>query len=133
MYEFFKSDKWFLSKKIIEKKNTNGTFVKEWQIWWINAWINIWSETYWKWDDFKRPFLVIKKAWNMFIWVLTTTKWNIENDFYLKIPDWYMEENSYLMKTQFKSIDKKRFIEKMCTNNKDDLIEIKKELREYIF
>ncbi len=73
-YKFEKNDKWFLQKKLVELKNVANFFVKEWQIWWVNAWYNIWNEIHWKWTDFKRPFLVIKKAGNMFIWVLLSTK-----------------------------------------------------------
>jgi hypothetical protein len=132
MYKFYENDQWNIIKKIIslkKKKDIDKVFVKEWQVWWIHLWINVWYETYWKWSDFKRPFLVIKKAWNVFIWAMMTTKWNTESDFYYKIPNEYFEQEAYIIKTQLKSIDKRRFLERMCT----DFEEIKKELRDYIF
>ena len=35
--------------------------VKEWEIWWTHIWVNIKTETCWKWENFRRPVLVIKK------------------------------------------------------------------------
>ena len=34
---------------------------KEWEIWWSNIWVNIKTESCWKWKKFRRPVLVFKK------------------------------------------------------------------------
>lgn len=53
-------DKWNEKKKEIHKKTSKKLF-KEWDIWWCSLWVNIKSESYWKWEDFRRPVLVLKK------------------------------------------------------------------------
>ena len=53
-------DKWNKFKKELEEKQNNILF-KEWDIWWTSIWVNLWQESCWKWEKFKRPVLVIKK------------------------------------------------------------------------
>ena len=118
---------------MISVKPMKNLYIKERQIWWVHTGVNIWSETYGKWNEFKRPFLVIKKAWNMFVWCYTTTKWKPESNFYIQIQEQYLGNISYIVKSQIKSIDKRRFLEKMCTIWIDDFNKIKNNLKTYIF
>ena len=53
-------DNWNELKKGLEE-NSISLMVKEWEIWWTNIWVNIKTESCWKWDNFRRPVLVIKK------------------------------------------------------------------------
>ena len=53
-------DTWNELKKKIEISSPN-IFIKEWEIWWVNMWLNIKSESCWKWENFRRPVLIIKK------------------------------------------------------------------------
>ncbi len=53
-------DNWNSFKKNLEL-NENKILFKEWDIWWTSIWVNIWQESCWKWESFKRPVLVIKK------------------------------------------------------------------------
>ena len=62
-----------------------------------------------------------------------TTKCKDNNYFYIKISDSYFNKKSYIIKSQLKSIDKKRFIEKMWILTKKDFYNIKKELIESTF
>jgi len=128
-----KYDNWNKLKKSINFWNDRKVYPKVWEIWYINMWINIWSESLWKWNDFKRPVLIIKKIWSMFFWFSMTTKWKENNIFYLKIPDNYFTKESYIIKSQFKSLDRKRFIEKIGKLWNKDFYKIKKELQKFIF
>ena len=67
-------DIWNKLKKEIDLVE-NKLFPKVWEVWYINIWVNIWNESLWKWNDFKRAFLIIKKIWNMFFWASMTTQW----------------------------------------------------------
>jgi mRNA interferase MazF len=53
-------DKWNKLKKSLEWFK-NKILFKEWDIWWTSIWVNIWEESCWKWEKFRRPVLVIKK------------------------------------------------------------------------
>ena len=127
-----KFDNWNKLKKEINWEE-NNLFPKVWEVWYINIWVNIWNESLWKWNDFKRAFLVIKKIWNMFFWASMTTQWKDNNYFYIRLSDSYFNKKSYIIKSQLKSIDKKRFIEKMCILTNKDFYNIKKELKESTF
>lgn len=53
-------DKWNGMKKKIED-NLRKLLFKEWEIWRCKLWLNIQDESCWKWDEFKRPILILKK------------------------------------------------------------------------
>lgn len=53
-------DKWAILKWKLESKKTN-VLCKEWDIWWSSIWVNIWNESCWKGEEFRRPVLIIKK------------------------------------------------------------------------
>lgn len=53
-------DKWNELKKKIENYS-NDLIIKEWEIWWTNIGLNVKTESCWKWENFRRPVLVIKK------------------------------------------------------------------------
>jgi len=60
-------------------------------------WQNIWFESNWKWDNFKRPVLILKRIWTMFLIVSMTTKWIWkENKFYYKLWNKYFNKNSFI-------------------------------------
>lgn len=104
-------DKWNERKKEIETYN-KITYPKHREIWYIFIWKNIWFESNWKWIDFKRPVLILNRIWTMFLIASMTTKWKC-NKFYHKIDEKYFEKESFITLSQFKTIDKKRFIEKI--------------------
>jgi len=66
-------NKWSNLKKEINKKY-KIPFFRDWQIWYISMWINIWFEQDWKKENFSRPVLIIKKFnKDLFLWISTTT------------------------------------------------------------
>ena len=122
-------DNWNILKKDINFWNIKKKFPKEGKIWNIYNWVNIWYESIWKWIYFERPFLIIKKLWNMFLCLSMTTKWKDNHKFYYKINDNYFNKKSYLTLSQWKCIDNKRFIKKIWEITNKDLFKIKKELK----
>jgi len=128
-----KFDEWNKLKKEIDNKTELWFTPSAWEIWYINLGVNIWNESLWKWNEFKRAVLVIKKLWNMFFCFSMTTQWKDNHIFYLKISNNYFNKNSYIIKSQLKSLDKKRFVERIWRLSNKDFFEIKKELKEFIF
>lgn len=121
-------------KSIIDKKDIPIDFyVNEREVWYISMWINIWFEQNGKGLDYKRPVLVLRKLWNVFLVVAMTTKWKNNNFFYYKLPYFYHNKDSYIILSQIKVIDKKRFIEKMYTISKQDFSKIKNTLKQRLF
>jgi hypothetical protein len=114
-------------KKEIEL-NQKNIFPKHKEIWYISMWKNIWFESNWKWKDFKRPILVLKRIWTIFLVVSMTTKWK-DNKFYHKLDEKYFKKESFVTLSQFKTIDKKRFIEKIWKLDDVDFLKIKNEIK----
>jgi mRNA-degrading endonuclease toxin of MazEF toxin-antitoxin module len=53
-------DQWNVLKKEIHKNNFKKLF-KEWEVRWCSLWQNIRNESFWKWKNYRRPVLVLKK------------------------------------------------------------------------
>jgi len=117
-------DKWNKIKQKIHNKWQKQFYVKQREIWYINLWINIWDEENWKNNDFRRPVLVLKKVWSLYLCLSMTSKGKDENYFYYKF-----KNNSYVILSQVKSIDRKRFLDKYETMDKQNFKEIKKRLK----
>ena len=103
-------------------------YPKHREIWYVSIWKNIWFESNWKWVDFKRPVLILKRIWTMFLVVSMTTKWK-NNGFYYKIDDRYFNKSSFITLSQFKTIDKKRFIEKIWRIKEEEFDIIKNKIK----
>ena len=65
----------------------------------------------------------------MFLIVTMTTKWK-DNKFYYKIDNKYFYKQSYITLSQFKTIDKKRFIEKIWKIDENEFLEIKNRIKQ---
>ena len=105
--------------------------VHEREIWYTYLWANIGYEQDWKWDKFVRPVLVIKKVGNIFFVVPMTTKWK-ETLFYHTLSNIYFEQQSRLILSQCKMIDKKRFIDKIGMISKQEFLIVKEKLKELL-
>jgi len=122
-------DKWNELKKEIHIKKQKF-YVKQREIWSVNMWKNIWFEEDWKWDNFERPVLVLKKIWIMYFCLSMTTKWK-NNDFYYKLKD--VRKISFMILSQPKLFDIKRFHYKIETLNKLQFEIIQKKLKKLWF
>lgn len=115
---------WNILKQYIHNKEQKSFYIKQREVWYINMGVNIWAEENGKKEDFRRPVLVLKKIWNLYLCVAMTTKWKDNNFFYHKY-----RENSYIILSQSKTIDRKRFLNKIETINKEDFSTIIKKLK----
>ena len=120
-------DNWNLLKKEVNKTE-KYFYPKHREIWYISIWKNIWFESNWKWDDFKRPVLILKRIWTIFLIVSMTTKWK-DNIFYYSLNNKYFNKPSFITLSQFKTVDKKRFIEKIWKIEENDFLEIKNRIK----
>ena len=130
MYPLKDFDRWNILKKDINyNKRSSGFYLNEREVWYVYMWINIWYEQSWKWKTYKRPVLVLRKLWNIFLCLPMTTGWKDWSRFYYKLDYSYFNKDSYIIKTQPRVLDKERFILHMATISKRDFEEIKKELK----
>ena len=121
-------DKWNKLKKNLELDNIQeDLFFSNWDIWWSTVWINLWTESCWKWDDYRRPILILKKlSLDSFIAIPLTSK---EKDW-----TWFCKyelewEINYVMLYQIKMMHKSRLQRKIWKINSKDFLEIKKRLK----
>lgn len=61
------------------------------------------------------------------------TKWKDNNKIYYKLDKSYFNKDSYLILSQVKVVDKKRFFEHIETIKEEDFEKIKKELQNILF
>lgn len=125
MKEIFNN--WNELKQKIQEKDSKNIFFKEWDIWWSSLWQNIQTESNWKWENFRRPILVLKKlSSDSFICIPLSTK--------LKEGTWFYQYNLHWEKYtailyQIKMIHKNRLRIKIWQIDEFDFIEIKKRLK----
>lgn len=119
-------DKWNKLKKDIEKGNST-IIAKERDIWWANLWINVKTESCWKWDKFRRPVLIFRKLSheNYIIIPLSTKikKWTWFENYTI---DW-IEYTALLY--QIKMININSLYVNECKMNFEKFKEIKKRLK----
>ncbi len=132
-------DAWNKEKKALHNQEDSRTYyVNEREIWFVKMGKNIGFEENGK-EEFARPVLVIKKVGNMFFTVALTTKGKSNNRFYHQLanPSFTDEHirnqhNSYAILSQSRSIDKKRFLEKIGQAAPEDFQIIKQKLTELL-
>ncbi len=132
-------DAWNDKKQEIHFGNADtNIFVSEREIRYITMWCNIWYEENGK-TEFRRPVLVIKKVWNLFFTVAMTTKGK-NSVFYHKIlqGEFYQKnrkhkDSSYIILSQVKVVDKKRFTQKIGVVAQNEFLVIKEKLKTFLF
>ncbi len=127
-----KFEKWCKIKQTLEKNRKNNFHIRSREIWYINIWKNLWFESNWKWENFKRPVLVIKRIWSLFLIASMTTKWK-DNNYYYKLDNKYFNKKSFITLSQIRVIDQKRFFQKIWTIDSKEFIQIKKEVKQLLF
>lgn len=120
-------DKWNVLKQELQEKDTSYIYFQEWDIWWISLWQNICSESNWKWKNYRRPVLVLKKlSSDSFICIPLSTK--------LKNWSWFYQYNLHWEKFtallyQIRMVHKNRLRIKIWQIDEFDFLEIKKRLK----
>ena len=111
---------WWIAQSYINNK----------EIWYVKLGVNIGYEEDGK-SQFKRAVLVIKKLGNLFLVLPMTTK-KKENIYHYMLQTFTWKE-SRLILSQIRTIDKKRFIQKIWEIHYKEFQKIKKNLSEYYF
>ena len=123
----------------IEKKKINDLgatwvqkifYVNEKEIRYVKLGVNIWYEQDGK-SEFKRAVLIIKQIGNIFLTIPMTTKEKI-NRYHYRLQTFNWRPSSLIL-SQIRTIDKKRFIEKIWEISTGEFKQIKKNLRSYYF
>lgn len=108
-------------------KNKSKIFFKERDIFYIKMWKNIRFEQNWKWIQFSRPVIIIKKFNNeVFRWVALSTKdksWKYYFSFNLK------NIKQYAILSQLRLYDKNRILKKIWMINQEDFNLLKQKIR----
>jgi len=127
-------DQWNREKKRVHTIWATGYrdvfFVHSKEVWYVKLWINIWYEEDGK-SGYKRAVLVVKKIGNLFLVIPMTTK-EKHNIYHHKL-ETFVWRSSWLILSQIKTIDKKRFIQKIGEVSAWEFQNIKKNLRTYYF
>lgn len=118
-------DKWNELKKNINNKKQKF-YVKEREVWSVKMWKNVWFEEDWKWKDFERPVLILKKVWIMYLCISMTTQGK-NNDFYYKLHD--VDKSSFIILSQPKLLDLKRFHYKIRTIDNNEFKKVQKKIK----
>lgn len=121
-------------KQLIDWNDVDDLYIKIREIRFIKLGKNIWSEQNGK-KGFVRPFLVMKKIWNQLRWIPLTTGWKTDSLFYDDIPAVSFYDGHHQQKVSkvclwhAKTIDKKRFVEKIGVVSIDYYTQLQKKLQ----
>ncbi len=119
-------DTWNNQKKILHTK-ISQVYFKEWDVWWCSIGINIGNESYGKWENFRRPILIIKKlSADLFIAIPLTSK-NKQWSWFC--PYVLHGQTKYAMLYQVRTLHKNRLQRKIWELDETYLFAIKKSLR----
>jgi hypothetical protein len=104
-------DWWSKEKQIIDN-STKVLYPHIREIWSVKLWINIWFEQNGK-TGCMRPVLIIKKIWKLYFVIPMTTKVKEYSSFYHAIKSISFGKPLFLILSQWKVIDVKRFVIKI--------------------
>lgn len=127
-------------ERVIAARRSGGVgdfiYINPREIWFAKIGQNIGFEEKGK-DNFLRPVLILKKIVNLFFTAALTIKGK-DNNFYHKISDVELhnpkhKNSSYVILSQVKVIDKKRYTEKIGNVPKKEFGKIKEKLKTVLF
>ena len=122
-------DSWNEQKKKIDKTDSPIAF-KERDIFFLKMWKNVRYEQNWKWTDFSRPVIVIKKFnGDIFWWVALTSKqriWPYYYNFYIN------DKPQSAIISQLRLYDKNRLLKKIWMINETDFLVLKQKIKDLL-
>lgn len=129
-------DEWNKEKQELHSTPPKKFFVNSREVWLTKMGQNIGFEENGK-ENFLRPVLVVKVVGNMFFTTSLTTRGKDNSRFYHKINNLDLEnpkykDSSYLILSQVKVMDKKRFSKNIGIVENEEFKEIKIKLRELL-
>lgn len=129
---------WSIEKQKLNNQNLPNVFINQREIWFAKLGKNVGFEQDGK-KEFNRPILVIKKIGNLFLTLPLTKSGKQNHLFYhlLKSIKYEKQKNknysSFLILSQIKVLDKKRFEERMGIISTEEFQIIQKKLKDIIF
>jgi len=126
-------EKWSLEKQKIHMLESGNFFINEREIWFTKMGQNIGYEENGK-KNFLRPVLVLKKIGNLFFVSAMTSKGKTNHPFYHKMLSVHLKNpkninSSYVILSQVKVMDKKRFFENIGSLELHEFNEVKEKPR----
>lgn len=128
-------DFWNSEKQIINKEKSKEFYINPREIWFTKMGKNIGFEEDGK-KDFLRPVLVLKKVGNLFFTVALTSKGKSKNRFYHQLKKLELTEknikyknSSFVILSQVKVMDKKRFTQNIGSVYKLEFLQVKEKLK----
>ena len=115
-------------QKLHQRVDINSFYIQPRQIWYVKLWINVWFEQNGK-RDFQRPILVIQRIWILFFVVPLSTK-NKLNPYYYKLTSVSFNKPSLAILSQVRIVDKRRFINPIGLVSEEEILIIKKLLKD---
>ncbi len=122
--------KWNNLKILIHEKAW-VKYANERDIWFTHIWKNIWVEQNWKWDEFLRPVVILKKLNKDAFVIIPLTKSNKKWSFFYNFR--FVDKIiSTAVLAQIKVIDRKRLDYKIGKIEKWDFSKLKNKLRKLL-
>ena len=125
-------DEWSQEKHNIHMTDEIKASISPREVWYIKMGINIGNEQNGK-GEFLRPVLVIRRIGNMYFCIPLTTQGKDENFFYIPLDTSFEERKSWIIVSQAKIYDKKRFVDYLGKIQPDEFYRIKKSLKKIYF
>jgi mRNA interferase MazF len=94
-------------------------------------WLNIWFEQDWKWNDFYRPLVIIKKFNKDLLWWIPLTTMDKKWKYYFDFID-SNNKNQIVILSQLKLYSSKRLVSKKWDIWKKDFINLKEKIKSLI-
>lgn len=120
-------NKWNEEKKRIHETEENR-FYKAREIWWCSIGVNIGFEQDGTSQEFQRPVLVLKGFSRQVCWVIPLTTSKKKNPYHVGVGEIEGKE-SFVIISQLRLIDTKRFTDRLAIVDEDKFEEIRKAVR----
>lgn len=123
-------DNWNNQKKEVQVKKEIPYFYGR-EIWYIKMWLNIWFEQDWKWENFYRPLIILKKFNKDLFWWIPLTSINKDWKYYFGFIDSNNKKQIVIL-SQLKLYSSKRLVSKKWDISKIDFINLKEKIKSLI-
>lgn len=119
------------NKKINIVKSFYVKEFNEWEIWFLSMGKNIWFEEDWKWENFSRPVLIIKKFNKYVFYWIPLTSVSKDDKFHFWF-DGKTGKRSYAILSQMRLFDAKRLEDHIWDISFSDMKQLKNKLKKLI-
>ena len=115
-------------KELHKRDDLEDFFVNEWEIWYVKLGVNVWFEQNGK-NEYQRPVLVIQRIGTLFFVIPLSTKLK-KNKYYYELQSVKFNKPSLAILSQWRVLDKRRFVNPIGKVSSSELLQIKKSLKD---